>query len=483
MHNQGSDKYQRASADMEPLPSTDGSFLGSCLQSLQQKEHMKAKVLEELEQVNLRLKSAKTKVTIRESNGSLQLRATLPIKPGDKDIKGIGRKQYNLSLNIPENLDGLKTAEEEAYELGKLIARKSFVWNDKYLGNEAIKKNLHTIGELLERFEEEYFKTHKRTTKSEHTFFYYFSRTKRFTDPNDLATPENLINSVAKVDKEWARYNAARAISAFCTAFKIEIDLSHYTKKPESNSRNIPSDAEISAGFIKFADYLNNRGKQVNQNVRDSWKLWRWSYGMLAVFGLRPRELFINPDIDWWLSEENIDFTWKVDKDCKTGEREALPLHKQWVADFDLRNPQYLEMLATVISSKDKNNHAQITGLTQRVSWWFRKIGLDFKPYDLRHAWAIRAHILGIPIKAAADNLGHSVQVHTQTYQRWFSLDMRKLAINQALSKRSEMELIKEENAKLKMENERLRLEVKKLRIEDRGSFKLKEIKLHKCIS
>ena len=466
---------------MKPLPSTHDSFLRSCLQSWQQKEHMRAKVLEELEQVNLRLKSAKTKVTIRESNGSLQLRATLPIKPGDKDIKGTGRKQYNLSLNIPENLDGLKTAEEEAYELGKLIARKSFVWNDKYLGNEAIKRNLHTIGELLEKFEEEYFKTHKRTTKSEHTFFYYFSRTKRFTDPNDLATPENLINSVAKVDKEWARYNAARAISAFCRIFTIEIDLSNYSKKPESNSRNIPSDAEISAGFTKFADYLQIRGKQVNPNVRDSWKLWRWTYGMLAVFGLRPRELFINPDIDWWLSEENADLTWKVDKDCKTGARQALPLHQKWIVYFDLRNPEYLEMLAIAI--KDKNNHAEITGLTQRISWWFRKIGLDFKPYDLRHAWAIRAHILGVPIKAAADNLGHSVQVHTQTYQRWFSLDMRKLAINQALSKRSEIEEIREENTKLKMENEKLRLEVESLKIENQRSFRLEEIKLHKCIS
>ena len=450
---------------------------------------MKTKVLLELDRVNQRLKSAKTKVTIRESNGSLQLRATLPIKPGDKDTRSTGRKQYNISLNIPANFDGLKTAEEEAYELGRLIARKTFVWNEKYLGKEATKKDLDlnldskTIGKLLERFEEEYFKTHKRTMKSEHTFFYYFSRTKRFTNPKDLAIPENLIGSIAKIDREWTRYNAVRAISAFCRTFKIEIDLSHYSKKPESNSRNIPSDAEISAGFIKFADYLNNRGKQVNQNVQDSWKLWRWIYGMLAVFGLRPRELFINPDIDWWLSEDNADLTWKVDKDCKTGARQALPLHQQWIADFDLRNPQYLEMLATVIGSKDKNNHAEITGLTQRVSWWFRKIGLDFKPYDLRHAWAIRAHILGIPIKAAADNLGHSVQVHTQTYQRWFSLDMRKLAINQALSKRSEVEVIKEENAKLKMENERLRLEVEKLKIENQGSFKLKEIKLHKCIS
>ncbi|WP_211173364.1 site-specific integrase [Brasilonema bromeliae] len=466
MEKQSKDKYQQAFEDLEPVSSTDGSFLGSSQQAQQQREHMRTKVLQELEKVNQRLKSAKTKVTIRESNGSLQLRATLPIKPGDKDTNGTGRKQYNISLNIPANLDGLKTAEEESYELGKLIARKTFEWNDKYLGNEAIKKDFQTIGELLEQFENEYFKNHKRTTKSEHTFFYYFSRTKRFTNPKDLASPENLINSIEKIDKEWAKYNATRAISAFCITFKIEIDLSRYSKMPENNSRNIPTDVEISAGIIKFADYLNNRGNQVNQDVKDSWQLWRWTYGMLAVFGLRPRELFINPDIDWWLSEENADMTWKVHKDCKTGERQALPLHKQWIEDFDLRNPKYLEMLATAISKKDNTNHAEITALTQRVSWWFRKIGLDFKPYDLRHAWAIRAHILGIPIKAAADNLGHSVQVHTQTYQRWFSLDMRKLAINQALSKRNEIELIKEENTKLRMENEKLKLEIEKLKME-----------------
>ncbi|RUR73897.1 site-specific integrase [Chlorogloeopsis fritschii PCC 9212] len=466
MQNQDKDKYQQAFADLELLSSTDGSFLGSSLQAKQQREHMRAKVLQELEKVNLRLKSAKTKVTIRESNGSLQLRATLPIKPGDKDTRRTGRKQYNLSLNIPANLDGLKTAEEEAYELGKLIARKTFEWNDKYLAKEAIKKDLKTIGELLETFAEEYFKTHKRTTKSEHTFFYYFSRTQRYTNPQDLATAENLISSIERIDKEWARYNAARAISAFCQTFNIAIDLSKYSRMPDRNSRNIPTDAEILSGINKFEEYLNTRGSQVNQDVKDSWQLWRWTYGMLAVFGLRPREIFINPDIDWWLSPENADLTWKVHKDCKTGERQALPLHKEWIDEFDLRNPKYLEMLATAISKKDKSNHADITALTQRVSWWFRKIGLDFKPYDLRHAWAIRAHILGIPIKAAADNLGHSVQVHTQTYQRWFSLDMRKLAINQALTKRNEIEVIREENARLRMENEKLKLEIEKLKME-----------------
>ncbi|AFY58629.1 phage integrase family protein [Rivularia sp. PCC 7116] len=419
---------------------------------------MKENILSELDKVNQRLKAAKTKVTIRESNGSLQLRATLPIKPGDKNTRGTGRKQYNISLNIPANLDGLKTAEEEAQELGKLIARKSFAWNDKYLGKE-VSKDFKTIGELLEKFEAEYFKTHKRTTKSEHTFYYYFTRTKRYTNSQDLAIAENLIDSIEKIDKEWARYNAARAISAFCQTFKIDIDLSKYSKMPEHNSRKIPTDAEISTGFTKFADYLDTRGKQVNKNVKDSWQLWRWIYGMLSVYGLRPRELFINPNIEWWLSEQNADMTWKVDRNCKTGEREALPLYKQWITDFDLRNPKYAKMLVDAVNKKDKNNHAQITALTQRVSWWFRKIALDFKPYDLRHAWAIRAHILGVPIKAAADNLGHSVQVHTQTYQRWFSLDMRKLAIDNALNKKSEVEVIKEDNQRLRLEVEKLRME------------------------
>ncbi|NET02495.1 MAG: site-specific integrase [Sphaerospermopsis sp. SIO1G2] len=425
---------------------------------------MKPPLTQEIQQVNLRLKSAKTRVTIRESHGCLQLRATLPLKPGDADIKS--KKQYNISLNIPANLEGLKTAEEEAYELGKLIARKTFVWNEKYLGKEAFEKDVSTIGKLLEQFEDEYFKTHKRTTKSEHSFFYYHTRIKRYTNPDDLATTENLINAIENIDKEWARYNAVRAISVFCQLFKIEINLTNYSKIPNTNSRNIPSDKDIVDGFYQFSEYEHNRGKQVNHEVKDSWLLWRWVYGMLAVFGLRPRELFINPDIDWWLSKDNIDLTWKVDKNCKTGEREALPLYKNWIQEFDLRNPEYLEMLLTEIRKKDQNNHAEITALIQRVSWWFRKIGLDFKPYDLRHGWAIRAHILGIPIKAAADNLGHSVQIHTKTYQRWFSLDMRKLAINQALMKRDEIELIKDENTGLKMENERLKLEVEKMKME-----------------
>jgi hypothetical protein len=50
---------------------------------------------------------------------------------------------------------------------------------------------------------------------------------------------------------------------------------------------------------------------------------------------------------------------------------------------------------------------------------------------------------------------------------------MRKLAINQALSKRNEFEVMKDENLVLKIENERLKIELEKLKMEMvyKGSF------------
>ncbi|MEO1184543.1 MAG: site-specific integrase, partial [Cyanobacteria bacterium J06636_27] len=94
------------------------------------------------------------------------------------------------------------------------------------------------------------------------------------------------------------------------------------------------------------------------------------------------------------------------------------------------------------------------------------RVEVGFDPYDLRHAWAIRAHMNGIPIKAAADNLGHSVEVHTEVYQKWFSLENRKKVMNFAVENKSLVEELQKENYKLKIEIKNLNSENKKLRME-----------------
>jgi hypothetical protein len=61
-------------------------------------------------QINQRLKTGSTPVRIWLNGSRLVLRATLPKKPGD----GVGVKQYDLSLGIAANKDGLKRVEIEA---------------------------------------------------------------------------------------------------------------------------------------------------------------------------------------------------------------------------------------------------------------------------------------------------------------------------------------------------------------------------------
>jgi Phage integrase family len=105
-----------------------------------------------------------------------------------------------------------------------------------------------------------------------------------------------------------------------------------------------------------------------------------------------------------------------------------------------------------------------INWMRRDISRWFRKVGIEFQPYDLRHACAIRSHLQGIPIKAAADNLGHTVDEHTKTYQRWFGIENRKKAFGEVISQKSLIELQKNEISALRMENERLRLEIERLK-------------------
>ncbi len=149
-------------ADFEPHNTTDGSYRGTMAKIKATELHYQAVFEQKLVEANSNLKRERVRVRIKQTGNSLQLRATLPLKPGDCSL-GKKKKQYDLSLGIPANLEGLKTAIEESYELGKLIARHTFQWNDKYLGIKSREKQeIKTIGELLEQFEEKYYQTRQK---------------------------------------------------------------------------------------------------------------------------------------------------------------------------------------------------------------------------------------------------------------------------------------------------------------------------------
>ncbi|MBD2665722.1 phage integrase [Richelia sinica FACHB-800] len=463
------DRIQEAFADFHQTAITDGGYLGRMQAVKNQESHLTAKLETELKAVNARLKAARVCVSVRKSGNSLQLRTTLPIKPGDIDKNGTGTKQYDISLGIPFNFDGLNTAEEEAQELGKLIARKQFVWTEKYLGKTRNKIQEKTIGDLLASFEETYFQTRKRTLKSENTFNSYLYIANKHLPKEKSAINANFIEAVEICpSSDSVKNELIKVIRVLCKCSGLEVpDLSNLKiKSTAKRKRDIPTDAEIEQEYLKFETYAINRPtKLTTREDRNNWKLWRWVYGMLATYGLRPREIFVNPDIDWWLSSDNAMNTWRVNEECKTGEREALPLYPRWVDTFNLRtDKEAIELLKAKIA--DKITSKQISSARHGTDRWFRFVGIPFQPYDLRHAWAIRAHLMGIPIKAAADNLGHSVNMHTSIYQKWFSLENRKVAIEQAIKKKSKVEELQDMVIKLEQENEKLRIENERLRLQ-----------------
>ncbi|NET02511.1 MAG: integrase [Sphaerospermopsis sp. SIO1G1] len=462
-------RTQEAFADFHQTAINDGGYLGRMHAVHEQENHLTAKLTTELKAINSRLKAANVCVSIRKSGNSLQLRCTLPIKPGDIDKNGSGTKQYDISLSIPFNFNGLNTAEEEAYELGKLIARKQFQWNDKYLGKTRIKASLKSIGNLVIDFEKNYFQTRKRTLKSENTFSSYFYIAQKHLPKEKLAINANFIEAVQNCQSsDSVKNELIKVIRVLCKCSGLEVpELNNLKiKATAKRRRDVPTDMEIEKEYLKFENYAINRpSKLTTRDDRNNWKLWRWVYGMLATYGLRPIEIFVKPDLDWWLSADNTMNTWRVNEECKTGERETLPLYLHWVEQFDLKTDlEAIELLR--IKVKDKITSREINAARHGTDRWFRTVSVNFKPYDLRHAWAIRAHLIGIPIKAAADNLGHSVNMHTSIYQRWFSLENRKVSIEEAIKKKSKVEELKEMVFLLEQENNRLRLENEKLRLQ-----------------
>ncbi len=463
-NNQGSSDStnQDVFADFNPPRTTDGSYRGTMKRVKATEAHLEAKFEERFREVNQRLKDAKTRVSITRKGNSLQLQATLPPKPGSDKVKP---HQQLISLGTPANLPGLQTAWEDATELGKLLARKQFEWNEKYLNSKVEEiKEIRLTEYYASRFEEKYFQSHKRTILSENTFRNYKDIIKRYIG-HDTPFEKKALEEKIKQLSPWGIKQACVLVQIIVKTFELNFKIEIKKPKIEYEVRNIPSDAEIVTSYALFDDYARNK-KNSNKGLwknDSSWILFQWCYGMLATYGLRPRELFVNPDIDWWLSEKNVNNTWRVSHDTKTGKREVLPFVPEWVEIFDLKNQVALNKL------REKTTKiltlCEINSLRQNVSRYFNKVKVEFQPYDLRHACAIRAHLQGMRAKVAADNLGHSVEQHTETYQRWISIELRAQSMQATFTEKNEVNELKNEIIQLKLEVERLKIENERYRL------------------
>jgi integrase len=342
-----------------------------------------------LEEVNARLKAGRVGVRVEQRGDRLYLVATLPAKPGTNRTRP---HQQRIALGVKANPAGIKRAELEAKKLGLRLAEGKFTWEPK-------REKLLT-GEAVEIFKAQYFSEKGRSPKTETTWVgNYENWFKRL--PDAVLTTEALTEGILTTEaNSRGRQLACQAYKLLADRFDVDLDVSrlkgNYGQR-SVNPRDLPTDKEIVEAVNRF-----------------TYAPYYWVYGVMATYALRNHEVFL-VDLEY-LQETGI---------CYVGERlnsegkiltskshggKVWPLYPDWVELFDLKNVRMPR-----INGKDNRANGQ------RVSRAFARSNIPFHPYDLRHCWARRAIELGLDSRLAAQQMRHSHQIHTNTYNAWLT--------------------------------------------------------------
>ncbi|MDA0673176.1 MAG: hypothetical protein O3C67_05660, partial [Cyanobacteria bacterium] len=327
-----------------------------------------------LEAVNKRLREAQIGVQVLQRGNRLSLRGTFPPKPG-------AAKQYphqqNIALSTYANPAGLERAEAEAFKVGALLACKEFDWRS--YSPESVSQQKLTVAHWVERFRKHYMNTHTLTDRTWEK--HWWSVFKRLPQEQSLSTA-SILAVVLKTDPDSRnRKQTCQKLQALAEFAGLSIDLRSYQGKyspAKAKPRELPADDLIA-----------------EWRERIHYKPWQWFYGMLAAYGLRPHEAFFCKFI-----EGDEDYALQV-LEGKTGPRVVYPLYIEWVQRWQLWEIQCPRVTLSPTVSEVYEEYGR------RACRQFKRYGIPFVPYDLRHAYAIRASVeFGFPVATAPAYMG-----------------------------------------------------------------------------
>lgn len=337
-----------------------------------------------LDVVNGRLRAGRVGVTVEQRGGKLYLVATLPPKPGSGKVRPY---QQRIALGINANPAGLKRAELEAKRLGLQLAEKSFEWE--------VKPQDVITTDAIALFKAKYYAERGSNPRTEttwsSTYATWFNKL-----PVAVLTEELLLEVIKTTEVNTrARQAICLAFRALGRQFGIELDIKrlrgNYSRK-QVRPRSLPSDKTIEASVMLF-----------------SYDPYRWVYGMMATYALRNHEVFL-VDIDYLIETGICEVIEKDGLRSKSSSGKVWPLYPSWVDYFDLQNPRIPKI-------NGKNNREKGSQITKA----FKRAEIPFRPYDLRHCWARRAIELGLDSRLAAQQMRHTHQEHTSTYNAWLT--------------------------------------------------------------
>jgi len=372
-----------------------------------------------IRQTNARFKAARLGLAIERRGETLGLRGTLPPRPGSARLRP---HQQRLPLKRPANKAGLKQIEQDAKGIAGRLIEGRFDWAD-YLYPQAGPGG--NLADQIERFRLHFFSRYgaspadqaAATTTWQKAYAPHYQRLQAVAARSPHLGPSERVLATVQQTRPNSRSRqiccTALAALAEFLQWSLPFDLKTYWGSyggSKAKPRRLPNDEEI----VQWYERIPNPG-------------WRYVYGLLATYGLRNHEAFFCDLTQLKGGQPEARIT--VGETTKTGLHDVWPFYPEWVDQFDLRQP-VLPPIQTDLGQTTLQRVGQL------VSNQFRRYGVPFSPYALRHAWAVRTIHFGLPDTVAARMMGHSVAIHTRTYHRWISLRDQQQAVDAALAQR-----------------------------------------------
>ena len=383
-------------------------------------------IIHEINVLNKKFQANGSKLKIEKRGSKLNIRGSLPSKE-NKNIQ----KNQRISLGINADNNGLGEAEKKLQLINLQLELNQFEWKN-WINSSSRDENktyeliIKKIGEFEKFFFKDYKNDHLNSARKSNWNSSYKPYIKRmistYQKNNNIDIYDAFLNTL-KSYKEGSRSRKQCGTSLNVFAEFLELNLPSEWKTlskgyglKKASFRNLPNDSLIEELWKKIPN-----------------KSWQYVFGLMATYGLRNHEVFF---CDLTSLKNRGDKILRILPTTKTGEHQVWPFHPKWVELFELSSLGNDPTLLPQINRNLKETTLQKIG--KRITDQFSRYKLDIRPYDLRHAWAVRTIFYDLPDTVAARMMGHSVSLHTQTYHHWITKRDQQKAVNNALLKFAE---------------------------------------------
>ena len=345
-------------------------------------------------------------IRIDLEGNSLRIRKTLPPRPGSRRTR---QHQQTLILELDASQKGIEQAIKDVIELHNLLSLRIFDWRtwDRYIRRShkrCVRQN-ELIEAQVERFKNHFPRPSKsRITREEAwktQWAPYFNKL-----PSDKhLTDQVILDAIGKKTEE-----ASAGRQRFCIKlvkfiefldFETGLDLKKLGEGyelPPITGDELPMDE----GILAALDLIDEPE-------------WRVAYLLQAIFGLRNHEIFF---LDRSKIESYKGITvLRVPEETKTGFHPVAALYPEW---FD--EPEWHLRTAKLPEIELDLKKTTLAKIGKEVTDAFKRFGIPFTPYKLRHAWARRAMEFGFTDETSAEFMGHDVQTHRKHYHRLIAM-------------------------------------------------------------